>query len=184
MAFHHVGLATKDMEGTKAFYEDVLGFTTVRNDAFGFTEGGQMRHLFLETGKGELLSFLEPTEVPQIPDWDTGINEGLGVPNAFYHLAFDAETLENLEKIREDLVAKGVKVTQVVDHDWCKSIYFFDPVNGLPLEYCTYARAFNEDDRTLQYRFTAPFKLMEVSAEGQAAAEESRFATLAAKSED
>ena len=30
---------------------------------------------------------------------------------------------------------KGVDVTDVVDHGWCKSIYFKDP-NGLQLEYC------------------------------------------------
>jgi catechol 2,3-dioxygenase-like lactoylglutathione lyase family enzyme len=180
--FHHIGFATRDMEATKAFYEDVLGFETVRNDRFGITEGGEMRHLFMDAGKGQLVSFLEATDVTQIPeDFDTGINKGLGVPNGFFHFAFAAADVEDLERVHANLANRDITVTDVIDHDWCKSIYFFDPVNGLSLEYCTYVRAFNEDDRTLQYRFTGPFSVLEVDPEGEKAVEESRMATLAQK---
>ena len=48
-------------------------------------------------------------------------------------------------------VAKGVKVSPVVDHDWAKSIYFKDP-NGLQLEFCTYTRAFNADDAVMKVK--------------------------------
>jgi catechol-2,3-dioxygenase len=37
---------------------------------------------------------------------------------------------------RDRLVAAGVEVTGIVDHDFIKSIYFFDP-NGLRLEITT-----------------------------------------------
>jgi hypothetical protein len=40
-----------------------------------------------------------------------------------------------LAKKRDELRAKGVETTDVVDHGWAKSIYFKDP-NGISLEYC------------------------------------------------
>jgi catechol 2,3-dioxygenase-like lactoylglutathione lyase family enzyme len=177
--FSHVGLATRDMDATKEFYERVLGFETVRYDRFGIAEGGHVRHLFMDTGNGELISFMEPTGVDGIPPgFDAGINGGLGLPNSFYHLAFEADSVENLERVREHLDASEVKVTPVIDHEWCRSIYFFDPVNNLSLEFCTITREFTDDDRTLQHRFTAPRGILDVSVEGLEAAEASLFAEL------
>lgn len=179
--WHHVGLSTMDIEATKEFYEEVLGFTTVRYDRWGVEEGGEIRHLFLGTGEGSLLSFMEPKGISQIPDFDTAPHRALGIPNGFFHFAFDAGTLEGLEEIRANIDAKGTKVTSVIDHDWCKSIYFDDPVNGVALEYAAYARAFNEDDRTLQYRFTAPFDVLLASEEGEKAVEKARLEMLKQK---
>ncbi|MGH7340955.1 MAG: hypothetical protein ACREKH_10740, partial [Candidatus Rokuibacteriota bacterium] len=48
--------------------------------------------------------------------------------------------------------ARGVEVTDVVDHDWAKSIYFKDP-NGIQLEYCIFTRNLNADDAHMQPRF-------------------------------
>ncbi len=57
------------------------------------------------------------------------------MPSAFYHYAFEAGSEAGLAQKREELVAKGVKVSDIVDHNWAKSIYFKDP-NGMQLEYC------------------------------------------------
>jgi hypothetical protein len=54
---------------------------------------------------------------------------------------------------RDELRAKGVEVTDIVDHGWSQSIYFKDP-NNLSLEYCCLTRNFTEDDATMQERFT------------------------------
>lgn len=44
-------------------------------------------------------------------------------------------------------------MTDIVDHDWAKSIYFKDP-NGISLEYCCLAREVGtEDDVNMQIRF-------------------------------
>ena len=51
--------------------------------------------------------------------------------------------------------AKGLKVTDIVDHGWAKSIYFSDP-NGLSLEYCCLVRDLTEDDAVMQERGTIP----------------------------
>jgi len=62
---------------------------------------------------------------------------------------------------RDQLRAKGLDVTDIVDHGWAKSIYFSDP-NGLSLEYCCLMRDFTEDDATMQERFTIPRAALEM----------------------
>jgi glyoxylase I family protein len=151
--FSHLGLSTLDMDKTRAFYENVMGFKAVRCDLIPVKEGGRIRHVFFDTGRDQLMAFMEARGVEGIPaEYDTSISRGLGVPPAFYHFAFEAGSEAGLEEKRQDLIGKGVKVTEVVDHGWAKSIYFNDP-NGLMLEYCCLTREFNEDDAKIQPRF-------------------------------
>jgi catechol 2,3-dioxygenase-like lactoylglutathione lyase family enzyme len=151
--FSHVGLSTLDLDKTRHFYEHVLGFPAVRCDVIKVKEGGQIRHIFFDTGRDQLLAFMEAREVPGVPaDYDAGITRGLGVPSAFYHFAFEAGSEAALEEKRNELIAKGVEVTDVVDHDWAKSVYFKDP-NGLQLEYCCFTRNLNANDARMQDRF-------------------------------
>src|SRR5215467_14217069 len=147
LGYSHVGLSTLDLERTRTFWEGVLGFKAVRCDTMAIKEGGQIRHVFFETGQGQLVAFMEPRGVAGIPaEYDAGINRGLGVPEAFYHLAFDVGSVEALEAKRAELIARGVAVSPVVDHEWMKSIYFKDP-NGVMLEFaCTTRRVGDEDD--------------------------------------
>jgi len=141
LGYSHVGLSTLDLDRTRAFWEGMLGFRAVRCDTMTIKEGGQIRHVFFETGPGQLVAFMEPRGVPGIPtEYDAGINRGLGVPEAFYHFAFAVESVEALEAKRAELIAKGVRVTPVVDHEWMKSIYLKDP-NGLLLEFACQTRA-------------------------------------------
>ena len=150
--FSHIGLSTRDLDRTRDFYENVLGFKAVRCDIIAVKEGGQIRHVFFDTGRNQLIAFMEAQDVPGIPaDYDAGINRGLGVPNVFYHFAFEAGTVAALDDKRRELIAKGVEVTEVVDHDWAKSIYFKDP-NGIQLEFCSYTRNLGADDALMQHR--------------------------------
>ncbi len=150
--FSHIGLSTLDLDRTRDFYERVLGFKAVRCDILKVKEGGQIRHIFFDTGHDQLLAFMEASGVPGIPaEYDAGINRGLGVPGVFYHFAFEAGSEAALDEKRRELLAKGVQVTEVVDHDWAKSIYFKDP-NGLQLEFCCYTRNLNADDARMQPR--------------------------------
>lgn len=158
--FSHVGLSTLDLDATRAFYEGVLGFTPVRCDVIEFAEGGRIRHVFFDVGNGEMLAFMEPKGVPGVPvEYDTGINRGLGVPEVFYHIAFDADSHEALLAKRAALLAKGVKVSPVVDHEgWVQSIYFKDP-NGLLLEYAWQSRELGEaDDAEMVVRVRASLR--------------------------
>ena len=149
----HVSLGTLDMDATRAFYEGVLGFKAVRCDIITVKEGGEIRHVFFDTGAGQLLAFMSPRGVPGVPvEFDASLNRPLGMPEGVYHFAFEAGSEAQLEAKRAELIGKGVKVTPVVDHEWAKSIYFKDP-NGLILEYSYLSREFTADDGVMQPRF-------------------------------
>ena len=149
----HISLGTLDINKTRSFYEGVLGFKAVRCDIIKVKEGGEIRHMFFDTGQRQLLAFMEPRGVPGAPtEFDGGLNRPLGMPEGVYHFAFEAGSEAELEAKRTELIGKGVKVTPVVDHEWAKSIYFKDP-NGLLLEYSFLTREFNADDGVLQPRF-------------------------------
>jgi catechol 2,3-dioxygenase-like lactoylglutathione lyase family enzyme len=159
----HIGLSTLDLDKTRKFYEDVLGFKPVVADTIKVKEGGRLRHLFFDIGRDQLLAFLEPQGVPDVPaNYDTGINRGLGVPAGFYHFAFEAGSPAGLAEKRDALRGKGVETTDIVDHGWAQSIYFKDP-NGLSLEYCCVVRNLTEDDATMQERFTIPRSALELN---------------------
>jgi catechol 2,3-dioxygenase-like lactoylglutathione lyase family enzyme len=156
--FSHIGLSTLDLDKTRDFYENILGFKAVRCDIIKVKEGGRIRHIFFDTGRDQLLAFMEARGVPGVPaQYDAGINSGLGVPSVFYHFAFEAGSEAALEDKRNELLARGVDVTEVVDHDWAKSIYFKDP-NGLQLEFCCITRNLNASDARMQDRFAMSVK--------------------------
>ena len=159
--FSHLGLSTLDLDKTRDFYENILGFKPVISDIIKVKEGGQIRHIFFDTGRDQLIAFMEARGVPGIPaEYDAGINRGLGVPSAFYHFAFEAGSVATLEEKRKELLAKDVDVTDVVDHGWAKSIYFKDP-NGIQLEYCCLTRDLgNEDDVQMRERFEVSVRML------------------------
>jgi catechol 2,3-dioxygenase-like lactoylglutathione lyase family enzyme len=124
------------MERTLTFYEEVLGFSAVVCEMIRFEGGGVIRHAFFDTGRGELIAFMECNDVDGVPpDFDPGINRGLGIQGGMMHFAFEARDEEDLLEKQAELEGKGVSVRGVVDHGWCKSIYFHDP-NFVQLEFC------------------------------------------------
>ena len=152
--FNHIDLGTRDMEATRAFYEDVLGFPLVRADLVEVGDEGLLRHYFFDVGNGQLMGFMSGEDVNGYPkEFDAGINKGLGLPPGVYHFAFDAESEAGPQRIKQHLKDHGVKVRGPVDHEgWSKSIYFRDP-NGLQLEVCHLVRAFDADDAIPRVRF-------------------------------
>ena len=161
--FSHIGLSTLDLDKTREFYEGVLGFKPVIADTIKIKEGGRLRHMFFDTGRDQLIAFLEPRGIPGVPvEYDCSINRGLGVPAAFYHFAFEAGSEAALADRRDELRAKGVEVTDIVDHGSAKSIYFKDP-NGLSLEYCCSVRSLTKDDAIMQERRTLSFAALELN---------------------
>ena len=152
--FSHIGLSTLDLDKTREFYEGVLGFKPVVADTIKIEEGGYLRHLFFDVGRDQLIAFMEPNSVQDVPaNYDAGINRGLGVPAGFYHFAFEADSPAALAEKRDALRAKGVKVTDIVDHQWAQSICFKDP-NGLSLEYCCVVGNRPKGDEMMQGAFT------------------------------
>ena len=161
--FSHIGLSTLDLDKTVEFYEGVLGFEPVVADTIKVKEGGHLRYIFFDVGRDQLIAFQEPNGVSDVPArYDAGINRGLGVPAGFYHFAFEAGSPAALADKRNELRAKGIEVTDIVDHGLAQSIYFREP-NGLSLEYCCMVRNLTEDDATMQERFTIPRGALELN---------------------
>ncbi len=172
--FSHIGPSTLDLDKTRAFYEGVLGFMPVVADTITIAEGGHLRHMFFDVDGGQLIAVLEPNGVPDVPaKYDAGINRGLGVPAGFYHFAFDAGSAAALAQKRDELRAKGVEVTDIVDHQWAQSIYFKDP-NGLWLEYCCVVGNRPEGDAAMRGAFTIRRAALELGNAISAEAKSSR----------
>jgi catechol 2,3-dioxygenase-like lactoylglutathione lyase family enzyme len=149
---HHVGLATLDIDRTIDFYTKKMGWEIAWCDILEPPQGGKIKHVFFDTGDGTLFAFMSPEQVPGIPtEFATDINSPQNLPGAFYHYALYSDSVEALEAKQRQLRDAGVEVSEVVDHEWCRSIYFRDP-NGVLLEYCTTVREFNEDDKIMKHR--------------------------------
>jgi len=134
MGFHHVAIATRDLDATHRFYTEATGFELVQVDTIPYEEAGWARHLFYDTGNGELLAIWD-LHHPDLPDFDPAISTGLGLPNFVNHIAFTSTSLDDLDARRERWVANGHDVAQI-DHGWCTSIYANDP-SGIMVEFCT-----------------------------------------------
>ena len=143
--FSHVGLATCDMESTKNFYENVLGFDCIVENRIEVKEGGYLQQAIFDIGQGQFIAFLESHEVPGIAEeYDTGITSSLGVPSMFYHIAFSVDTIEILDEMRCRLQKKGVNVSDIIQHGPAKSIYLKDP-NQIQLEFTSATRELDQE---------------------------------------
>lgn len=152
---NHVGLGSTDYEGTVDFYTRVVGWEIAWQDQAYFPDGREMfRHVFFDIGDGTMVAFM--CSVPDSPvmpqEFATDINSGLGLMAAVYHFAFSLESEEALEQKRKDMEARGAEVSCYMNHGWCKSFYFRDPVNDLVMEYTAQLREFNDDDKELKAR--------------------------------
>ena len=144
VSFHHVALATNDLDATHRFYTEVMGFDLVKVVAGETMEGGWSRHVFYDTHHGGLIAFWDIHD-DTLPEFNASISRGLGLPAWTNHLAFDAPTLEDLDVQKRRWLDHGEKVVEI-DHGWCTSIYINDP-NGIMVEFCTTTVAFTDADR-------------------------------------
>lgn len=145
MSFHHVAIATRDAKATHAFYTGPMGFQLKKVEVAPSGERGWAKHLFYDTGNGEMIAFWDFHD-PDLPDdWSTAISTGVGLPIWANHIAFDATDLDDLARRRTRWLEHGVDVMEV-DHGWCVSIYAKDP-NGIMVEFCTSTRQLTDEDQ-------------------------------------
>jgi catechol 2,3-dioxygenase-like lactoylglutathione lyase family enzyme len=142
---NHLALVTADMDATVRFYEGVLGMRLVAT-----TMAGPMRHYFFEIGPGNTLAFFEWADAPHF-EKPAGIPDR--VAGQFDHLSFNLPDQDALEALQRRLRDNGCEVTEVVDHQIMRSIYFNDP-SGIALEASCWVvdatgRASDYDDGTL-----------------------------------
>ena len=147
MGFHHVALATKDLAATNAFYTEVMGFELVKLVAAPTPGGrGWAKHVFYETGGGEMIAFWELHDEKVGDGFHTDLSRSLGLPPWVNHLAFDAPTRDDLERHKQRWREHGITVAEV-DHEFCVSIYALDP-NGIMVEFCHSTRDLDAADRS------------------------------------
>jgi catechol 2,3-dioxygenase-like lactoylglutathione lyase family enzyme len=123
----HMAFITPDLVGTIRFYRDLLGLpleTGVGHEGF--------RHYFFRVGDGYIAFFHYAIARPM--QYDKFHGEPTDRPIGFDHLSFTVESKEALFAMKDRLEAAGIAVHGAVDHGLFWSIYFFDPVNNLPLE--------------------------------------------------
>jgi glyoxylase I family protein len=130
---HHNAYVTRDMEVTRHFYEDVLGFPLLATWCESDELFGAMRtycHCFFGIGDGGALAFFQFA--------DAGDQEEFGpqMPfSPFHHIALrvDSNAQATIEK---RIAAAGLKEPQtyVLEHGYCRSVYVTDP-NGLTVEF-------------------------------------------------
>ncbi len=140
---HHLALVCRDMRRTVEFYTKILGMKPTAT----LQLPGGWQHFFFDMGGGNQLAFfyfpggregMKGEQYPGAP-WKT-------LPSGtMHHIAFAVESVEELERAREELIAEGIRVTEVWDHEFCKSIYFQDP-DGLQLELSAWVRPLDEND--------------------------------------
>jgi len=147
MAFHHLAIATRDLDATHRFYTEAMGFELVRVEAAPAgdpKDDGWARHLFYDTGNGEMFAIWD-LHVDALGEYKTGVSVDLGLPNWVNHIAFAASDPADLEARKQRWLVNGHDVAEI-DHGWCTSIYTDDP-NGIMVEFCLTTRAFTDDDR-------------------------------------
>lgn len=144
MAINHVALATRDLAATHAFYTGVMGFRLAKVVAAPTDTGGWARHVFYDTGGGELMAFWDLHDDAIGDSYPTDLNKSLGLPEWVNHIAFDAATLDDLAAHRRRWQEHGYHVAEV-DHGFCVSIYITDP-NGILVEFCCNTQPLTEAD--------------------------------------
>ena len=122
MKIHHIAIICSDYEISKKFYTEVLGLKILREvyreerESYKLDLGIEDQYVI------ELFSFPDPPKRPSRP-------ESCGLR----HLAF---SVENIEKKRNDLVAKNLVCEEIrIDEFTDKKFFFTQDPDDLPLEF-------------------------------------------------
>jgi len=158
---NHLALVCRDMAKTVDFYCNTLGMPLTKTLEL---PGGRGQHFFFDIGNGDSLAFFwfpeAPAAAPGIAAPERG--KGISAHGSMNHVAFDVSP-EKIEEYREKLLAKGIEVTEVVNHDdtprgasrainattFVRSIYFRDP-DDISLEFAAWVRELTPDDARLE----------------------------------
>jgi glyoxalase family protein len=131
---HSVTLVVRTPQHTLDLMTTVLGFSVIDE------MDGRIRVGVNGTGPGHMMDILHDPEA-------TAAKNGIGT---VHHVAMAIATEEQQLALREELVRRGVQVTEVRDRQYFKSIYFREP-GGVLFEVATIQPGFlvDEDLRTL-----------------------------------
>ena len=129
---HHTAYVSKDLEKTRAFYEDIVGLPLVATWRESDELFGEVRtycHCFFELEDGSALAFFQFVNDRDQQEF------GPAMPDTpFHHIAL------NVDQATQDAIAARVARagivapdTYVLEHGYCRSLYIKDP-NGMIVE--------------------------------------------------
>ena len=129
---HHAAYVRRDLEQTRRFYEDILGWPMVAawrecDKVFG-EESLHYCHLFFQIADGGALAFFQFADPRQHERF-----AHYGPHSPFVHLALKVADTAGQQEMERHLKDAGFE-TLVLDHGYCVSLYVTDP-NGLNLEF-------------------------------------------------
>ena len=157
---NNLALVCKDMDVTVDFYRNILGMKLTKT--IDLPEGGG-KHFFFDAGGGDAIAFFWFPDGPDSVDRKE-LRRISAIPGTMNHVAIDVAA-DKIDEYREQLVAKGIEVTEVVNHDdtasgvsdeinestFVRSLYFKDP-DGTQLEFAAWVRDLTEQD--VEYDFS------------------------------
>jgi catechol 2,3-dioxygenase-like lactoylglutathione lyase family enzyme len=130
---HHTAYVSKDLEATRHFYEDILGFPLVatwceQEELFG--KERTYCHCFFGLKDGSALAFFQFAEAEDQALFGPPLPE-----SPFRHIALnvDQETQAELER-RIEKAGFTLPQTYVLEHGYCRSVYVVDP-DGMIVEF-------------------------------------------------
>ena len=129
---HAITLSERQLDPSAGMLTELLGMTLTGEDRerarFGMASGAS----------GALI------------DVFPGVRErGLQAGGTVHHVAFRAPDLDTMTAWRQELIGRGVSVTQILDRQYFKSIYFREP-GGVLFEIATDAPGFAVDEPLLE----------------------------------
>lgn len=129
---HAITLSERHLDPSATMLTELLGMSLAGE------EGERTRFGMAERGSGALIDVFSGVR-------DRGFQAG----GTVHHVAFRAPDLATMAAWREELVARGVAVTQILDRQYFKSIYFREP-GGVLFEIATDAPGFAVDEPLLE----------------------------------
>jgi len=129
---HHTAYVSKDLEKTRAFYEDVIGLPLVATWCESDELFGEMRtycHCFFGLADGSALAFFQFAN-----ERDQRLFGPTMPSSPFHHIALTVDGATQKE-VSERLQKAGYRApeTYVLEHGYCRSLYATDP-DGMIVE--------------------------------------------------
>ena len=129
---HAITLSERELDPSAGMLTDLLGMTVTGEGA------GRARFGMAQGRSGALV------------DVAAGVQErGLQAGGTVHHVAFRAPDLETMTAWQQELLGRGVRVTQVLDRQYFRSIYFREP-GGVLFEIATDSPGFAVDEPLLE----------------------------------
>ncbi len=130
---HHTAYVVKNLENTRAFYEDMLGFPLLatwceQEELFGAVR--TYAHCFFGLADGSALAFFQFADPADQAEFGPEL-----APSPFRHVALNVDAATQAELERR-IVAAGITEPQtyVLEHGYCRSVYVVDP-DGMIVEF-------------------------------------------------